>query len=76
MGEGASESIRPARMCESRRNKGNQLSTPPPFLRHTNAISHGLYDESAQLLGVTCTFPTENTLGTTVNWRARARQQY
>lgn len=48
-----------------------QFSTPPPFLRHTNAISHGLYDESAQLLGVTCTLPTENTLGTTVNWRAR-----
>jgi hypothetical protein len=48
-----------------------QFATPPPFQRHVNAISHGLYDQNAQLLGVTCTFPTENTLSTTVNWRAR-----
>lgn len=48
-----------------------QFSSPPAYLRHTNALSHGLYDESAQLLGVTCLLPTENTLGTTVNFRAR-----
>jgi hypothetical protein len=49
----------------------HQFSTPPPALIHTNAISHGLYDDDAQLLGVTCLLPTENTLGTTVNFRAR-----
>lgn|GEM_PF-2112100 len=48
-----------------------QFSTPPPYLRHPNAVSHGNYDPSAPLLGVTCLLPTENTLGTTVNFRMR-----
>lgn len=48
-----------------------QFSAPPAYQRHTNALSHGLYDDDAQLLGVTCLLPTENTLGTTVNFRAR-----
>lgn|SRR5688572_15429132 len=48
-----------------------QFSEPPPYQRHTNALSHGLYTDDAQLLGVTCALPTENTLGTTVNFRAR-----
>jgi hypothetical protein len=48
-----------------------QFSTPPAYQRHTNALSHGLYTDDAQLLGVTCLLPTENTLSTTVNFRAR-----
>jgi hypothetical protein len=48
-----------------------QLTTPPPYLTDTNVIAHGLYDPDAPLLGVTCSLPTENTLGSTVNFRAR-----
>jgi hypothetical protein len=47
------------------------LATPPPYITDTNVIAHGLYDPSAQLLGVTCALPTENTLGGTVNFRVR-----
>ncbi len=48
-----------------------QLSTPPAYLRHTSSLSHGIYDNDAPLLGVTCLLPAENTLGATVNFRAR-----
>jgi len=47
------------------------LAQPPPNLTYTTMIFHGSYDESAPLLGVTCPLPIENTLGTTVNFRAR-----
>jgi len=47
------------------------LAQPPPNLKYTNMVFHGSYDESAPLLGVTCPLPVENTLGTTVNFRAR-----
>lgn len=48
-----------------------QLTTPPPYLTDTSVIAHALYDANAPLLGVTCSLPTENTLGGTVNFRAR-----
>ena len=51
----------------------HQLTTPPPYLTDTNVIANALYDANAPLLGVTCSLPTENTLGTTVNFRARVR---
>ena len=48
------------------------LSTPPPYQKQTNYINHGVYDDTQDnLLGVTCVLPTETTLGTTVNFRAR-----
>lgn len=50
-----------------------QLTTPPDYLTDTNVIAHAIYDEAAQPLGVTCSLPTENTLGTTVTFRARVR---
>jgi len=50
-----------------------QLTTPPPYLTDTNVIANALYDTNAPLLGVVCSLPTENTLGTTVTFRARVR---